>query len=109
MKLNHLGVVVTDVMATRAFLEKYFGLKGIGRGNRTMTHLSDDGGFALSLFAGERASDAHIGFIQDTEEQVDAVYRRLRDDGFEADPPSRSHGWTFYVTAPGGLIVEVVC
>jgi len=108
MRLNHLGVV-TDVMATRAFLEKYFGLQGIGKGNRTMTHLSDEGGFVLSLVAGERASDTHIGFIQDSEEQVDAVYRRLRDDGFEADPPRRSHGWTFYVTAPGGLIVEVVC
>ncbi|ANE43197.1 VOC family protein [Deinococcus puniceus] len=109
MKLNHLGVVVTDVLATRTFLETYFGLTGIGKANRRMTHLHDEDGFALSLFAGEQASEIHIGFIQETQEAVDAIYERLRSDGFDVKPPQLSHGWTFYVTAPGGLIVEVVC
>ena len=30
MKLNHLGVTVSDVMEARAFVENYFGMKGIG-------------------------------------------------------------------------------
>jgi lactoylglutathione lyase len=109
MKLNHLGVVVTDVMATRDFLEKYFGLVGIGKGNTTMTHLDDGHGFALSLFRGENASEVHIGFMRETKEQVNIIYQCLKDDGYEAKSPQRSHGWTFYVTAPGELIIEVVC
>ena len=30
-------------------------------------------------------------------------------DGFDAAPPARSHAWTFYVKAPGGFVVEVLC
>lgn len=37
------------------------------------------------------------------------MYRRLKADGFDVQPPQRSHGWTFYVVAPGGFAVEVVC
>lgn len=36
------------------------------------------------------------------------INRRLKDDGFDVDPPQRSHGWTFYVKAPGGFTVEVL-
>ena len=108
MKLNHLGVSVDDVVATRAFLETYFGLKGIGKTNPKMTHLQDESGFVLSLVQGQ-PEGLHIGFIQETEDQVDAIYTRLRGDGFKVEPPRKSHGYTFYVVAPGGLTVEVVC
>ncbi len=37
------------------------------------------------------------------------MYERLKEDGFEVQPPQRSHGWTFYFTAPGDFIIEVVC
>jgi lactoylglutathione lyase len=51
----------------------------------------------------------HIGFIQATEREVDAINRRLRKDGFEVAPPARLHGaWTFYFTAPGGFVIEVL-
>lgn len=100
MKLSHLGVVVTDVLATRTFLETSFGLTGIGRAGRRMIHLHDGDGFALSLFAGEQASEVHIGFIQASEGAVNAIYDRLRADGFETEPPRRSPGWTLSVTAP---------
>lgn len=117
MKLNHLGLTVTDVYEARAFLEKYFGLKGIGKNNHKMTHLQDDDGLILSLFqVGLFGSSAitepesmHIGFMQETEEQVNEVYQRLKDDGFAVEPPQRSHGWTFTFVAPGGFAIEVVC
>ena len=52
----------------------------------------------------------HIGFCQATNEGVDAVYRRLKEDGFEVPEPSRQHGsWTFYFEAPGGFTIEVLC
>ena len=69
MKLNHLGITVTDVQESRAFLEKYFGLKGLGESHRKLTHLRDDNGLILSLFQGSSISPepetTHIGFIQE--------------------------------------------
>jgi len=116
MKLNHLALTVTDVREASDFLEKYFGLQPIGKANNTMMHLQDDDGLVLSLFKvgpfSARISEpeaTHIGFMQETEEQVDTIYRRLKDDGFAVLAPQRSHGWTFTFVAPGGIAVEVVC
>jgi hypothetical protein len=44
MKLNPLGISVTDVLAAYAFLEKYFSFRGIGKATDKMAHLQDDGG-----------------------------------------------------------------
>jgi catechol 2,3-dioxygenase-like lactoylglutathione lyase family enzyme len=117
MKLNHLGITVTDVYEARAFLETYFGLKGIGKNNHKMTHVQDDNGLVLSLFkvglfGGSTITEpesTHIGFVQEAEEQVNALYQRLKADGFDVPAPQRSHGWTFTFVAPGGFAVEVVC
>ncbi len=50
-----------------------------------------------------------IGFIQDSEEQVNEINRQLKADGFHVPPPSRQHGsWTFYFDAPGGFTIEVM-
>jgi catechol 2,3-dioxygenase-like lactoylglutathione lyase family enzyme len=113
MKLNHLNLTVTDVVATREFLEKYFGLRPIEgvQGNSGFCVLLDDNGLVLTLMKGRDVAypaTFHIGFIQETEERVNEIYRRLTDDGFPADPPQRSHAWTFYVQAPGGFTVEVL-
>ena len=112
MKLNHVALTVTDVSGARRFLETYFGMKGLGRSNPAMAHLADESGLVLSLFRGSAASDpqtTHIGFMQESEADVNRIYERLKGDGFEVEPPQRSHGWTFYVVAPGGFCVEVVC
>jgi lactoylglutathione lyase len=51
----------------------------------------------------------HIGFIQDSEEQVNEINRCLKADGFAVPPPSRQHGsWTFYFDAPVGFTIEVM-
>lgn len=34
-------------------------------------------------------------FIQESEERVNEINRRLKDDGFAVEPPQSSHGWTF--------------
>jgi catechol 2,3-dioxygenase-like lactoylglutathione lyase family enzyme len=49
----------------------------------------------------------HIGFFVADEATVDEINRRLKDDGYEVTAPSRHHGYTFYVTAPGGFTVEL--
>jgi catechol-2,3-dioxygenase len=50
----------------------------------------------------------HIGFGQPTEEKVNEINRRLREDGYDAPLPERHHAWTFYVEAPGGFTIEVL-
>jgi lactoylglutathione lyase len=51
----------------------------------------------------------HIGFMQESEQKVNELSDRLRRDGYDADAPSRSHAWTFYVRAPGGFTIEGLC
>jgi len=112
MKLNHLGISVTDVRQAGAFLEKYFGMRGIGKPNGKLAHFQDDAGLILSLFQGPPITEpeaTHVGFIQENEEQVNAMYERLKGDGYDVPPPRRSHGWTFAFVAPGGFAIEVVC
>jgi lactoylglutathione lyase len=53
-------------------------------------------------------STFHIGFGQESEEKVNEINQRLKEDGFAVEPPQRFHAWTFYVQAPGGFTVEVL-
>jgi lactoylglutathione lyase len=112
VKLNHLNLAVTDVLAARDFLEKYFGLRSSG-GNAGMSFLSDDDGFVLTLMKAGKATDLaypgnfHVGFFVESDEVVNEINRRLKDDGFEVAPPERHHAYTFYVEAPGGFTVEL--
>jgi len=114
--LNHLNLAVSDVQQARQFLVKYFGLNPGGKpGNDTIAFLRDDNGMVLTLTNIDRATEVkypstfHIGFIQESREKVDEINRRLKDDGFDVDPPQKLHGsWTFYFLAPGGFVIEVL-
>ena len=118
MKLNHLNLTVTNVLETHSFLQKYFGFKSYGalKASEAMAFLSDDNGMVLALFRGGKDGEVkypagfHIGFIQQSEEQVNQINQNLRDDGYDVPKPSRMHGsWTFYFHAPGGFMIEVLC
>jgi lactoylglutathione lyase len=112
MKLNHLNLTVTDVLAARDFLERYFGLRSMG-GNTGMAFLSDDDGFVLTLMKAGRAPEVaypgnfHVGFFVESYEIVNEINNRLKDDGFDVAPPEQHHAYTFYVEAPGGFTVEL--
>ena len=113
MKLNHLNLTVTDVPKTSEFLQKYFGLRPLAKGNDKMAFLTDDSDqMILSLFHSPEVNypdTFHIGFIQETPARVDEINLRLREDGYEVDPPSKMHGsWTFYFMCPGGFTIEVL-
>ena len=114
MKLNHLNLTVTDVRAASNFLEKYFGLQSTG-GNAGMAFLSDDTGFVLSLMKADKKTEVkypgtfHVGFFVESEEIVDEVNRRLKEDGYNVASPERHHAYTFYIEAPGGFTVELGC
>lgn len=114
MKLNHINLTVTDVRAASAFLETYFGLRSTG-GNAGMAFLSDDDGLVLTLMKAGRTTTVsypgnfHIGFFVESEATVDAINRRLKDDGYDVALPEYHHAYTFYVAAPGGFTVELGC
>jgi hypothetical protein len=74
----------------------------------------DESGFVLTLANFDKVDKVeypgafHIGFMQESRERVDEIYRRLTSDGIAAEPPREFHGaWTFYFHAPGGFTVEV--
>jgi catechol 2,3-dioxygenase-like lactoylglutathione lyase family enzyme len=111
MKLNHLNLKVTDVPATVAFLQTYFALRPQSANDR-MAFLSDGAGFFLALFKQtdppvSYPPEFHIGFYVDSEAEVDAINRRLRDDGYDVAEPKQDHGYKFYLNAPGGFLLEV--
>ena len=113
MKLNHLNLTVTDVAETRKLFETYFGFTGFKEvGNEKFALLFGEDGFVLNLMSGAQVSypeTFHIGFTQESEERVNEINQRLKDDGFDVEPPKRFHGgWTFYFRAPGGIPIEVL-
>ncbi len=95
---------------------KYFGFEILEeKGRGTFAVLRGENGLCatLSNFATSAGDsyphDFHVGFIVDTRDQVERVYRRLVDNGVAAEPPRAAHGgWSLYVGAPGGFLVEVV-
>jgi lactoylglutathione lyase len=116
MKLNHVNIAVPDVAATRAFFEKFFGLRCTEtKGDNVLSVLVDEEGFVLILSNFEKQvtprypRDFHLGFLlRESVDQVNELYQRIRASGIEADPPKKFHGsWGFYVVAPGGVTVEV--
>ena len=118
MKLNHLNLTVSNVLEAHRFLEKHFGLKPYKgfEPREAMSFMSDDDGMLLALFRASKSGQAkypagfHIGFMQETEQQVNQINQRLRDDGYEVPKPAHLHNsWTFYFEAPGGFTIEVLC
>ncbi|MDO7853827.1 VOC family protein [Hymenobacter convexus] len=115
MILNHLNLAVSDVPQTQAFFEKYFGLQAVTKSNDALVVLRDAAGMVLTLSNFDRAAEVrypehfHIGFVQASPDQVNELYQRLTADGFTIDPPRKFHGsWTFYLRAPGGIMVEIL-
>jgi lactoylglutathione lyase len=76
--------------------------------------LLDDDGLVLTLMGVGRNNTVsypktfHIGFIRPSEAHVDEINQRLKEDGFEVEPPSQQHGaWAFSFQATGGFRIVV--
>ncbi len=114
MKLNHLNLMVTDVSAARTFLETYFDLHPQEGSTKNFAVLLDDSGLVLSIMKAahnapvQYPGNFHIGFIQESEKQVNDINQRLKADGFDVQSPQHHHAYTFYVDAPGGFTVEIM-
>jgi lactoylglutathione lyase len=116
MKLNHINLTVTDLQAAKNILETYFEMQAYegDRQNKNFVVLFDNSGFVLTLMKASHSTEVkypgyfHIGFGQESEERVNEIYQRLKDDGFDVKPPERHHAWTFYFAAPGGFTIEIM-
>jgi catechol 2,3-dioxygenase-like lactoylglutathione lyase family enzyme len=120
MALKHLNIAVPDVAQTKAFFETYFGFTCQEvKGDNIIAILEDKDGFILSVSNFKKDEipqyppDFHIGFMQDTPDQVMDVYQTLKAGGVTVGPEPKRYGgrgtMSFYVTAPGNVLVEVLC
>jgi catechol 2,3-dioxygenase-like lactoylglutathione lyase family enzyme len=115
MKLNHLNLAVADVASTRAFFETFFDMRCTEtKGDNVLSVLVDDTGFTLILSNFDKNTaphyprDFHLGFIQDSIDDVKAIHHRMKEAGVDVPAPRTSHGsWGFYIIAPGGITIEV--
>jgi catechol 2,3-dioxygenase-like lactoylglutathione lyase family enzyme len=115
MRLNHLDLPVPDVAETRRFFEQWFGFK-LERtlGQDGLSILRDEGGLLLVLSRRLRRGSQefpetfHIGFYLQSVDAVQMLYQQLSDAGVAAEPPTERRGaFSFYVAAPGGVLVEI--
>ena len=116
MTLNHINLTVSAPVEAQAFFVKHLGLTAKGKGNKNMAVLRDDNGMSVLLMSPSMGGDTtigypstfHIGFMQDTVEQVNQINRALKDAGYDLPEPSKQHGsWTFYFETPWGITIEV--
>jgi catechol 2,3-dioxygenase-like lactoylglutathione lyase family enzyme len=115
MQLNHLDLIVPNVLECRALFESYFGFRCVVSRGDELVVLTDGAGFALTLSSPETTAHVaypagfHIGFMQDSRDRVNEIHGRLKSDGFDVQSPGEYHGaWTFFFRAPGGFDIEVL-
>ena len=116
MNMNHVNLSVPDVQETRAFLERYFGLRFMSGETPSKIAVALDENDCLIALSNFSNSDSysypgafHVGFNLPSRADVDAMHERLSADGFKVGRRTEFHGaWTFYFDAPGGFIIEVL-
>jgi catechol-2,3-dioxygenase len=117
--LNHANLTTYNVPALTEFFQNIFGLRVLEQRGMSFAVLRDDSGFILSLMNHkDMTSDNgypgqfHVGFLQSTQQAVDAHHEALTKANYVSPKPGRlkrggppSYG--FYCQAPGGVTVEV--
>jgi catechol-2,3-dioxygenase len=85
--------------------------------NNTIAFPTDENGMILTLTGMNPGGvdevkyppNFHTGFAQPDADAVNAIHKRLRDDGYDVPEPGQQHGsWTFDFTVPGGFTIEVL-
>jgi len=118
--LKHLNLAVPNVAETSAFFETYFGFRCLEvKGDNIIAILKDNDDFILTISNFQKAqtvsypADFHIGFVQETPEKVMGMYQTLKENGIDVGKEPHNYGgrgtMSFYVTAPGNFLIEVLC
>jgi catechol-2,3-dioxygenase len=117
MKLNHLSLSVPDVAITASFFKTYFQFEEIdSKGSNIIIVLKGNDGFILVLTKAKTDEspypvDFHFGFLLDEQQEVRAIFNRLKQNGFiEAEAPSKiRNSFGFYLKIPGDVLMEISC
>ncbi|MDB5156888.1 MAG: glyoxalase/bleomycin resistance/extradiol dioxygenase family protein [Mucilaginibacter sp.] len=115
MKLNHINLPVKDVTAAREFFETYFAFRSVDvKLNDTLSVLKGTDGFTLVLMSEKLNQNGnntypdafHIGFFQQTEAEVLAIFELLKSGGIhlEKEPQLIRKTFGFYFHYQGILI-----
>ena len=85
MKLNHINLVVSDVISSVNLFETYFDFKCTAiKGDNIVAVLEGEGNFTLVIMAAKQGEVTyheafHIGFMMDSEDEVTKLYERLKN------------------------------
>ena len=115
MKVNHVNLTVTDAQAARRFFERYFGLVAMDGTTDTarFVGLQDSDAFVLTLMQPTDPEEVaypasfHLGFLEVGKEQTHAVYRQMKVDEYDVEPPGTYRGEELYFATPWGFTVQV--
>jgi len=114
MRLNHINLVVTNMAAAVSLFEEHFGFTCTEvKGNNIVSILKGEDDFTLVLMISKEGdftfpSAFHIGFMQTTSQEVEAIYQKLINSGIDiAHKPGKirdSFGFYFLFD---NLMIEV--
>lgn len=117
MRLNHLNLCVNSLTEARAFFQNCFDFQFLEQKGDAVAIMTDGQGFTLVL-SNPRAfkreimpypEDFHVGFLQETTDQVDQIYYRLEEAGVQLAgmPRKMRESYGFYFTALNNILFEV--
>lgn len=119
--LWHVALKVTDLTRSRAFYETFFGMRPVWEPDPENVYLSSGrDNLALHQIAASELGHYrqgfgqlldHIGFIADSSETVDRLYRQAQQSHVPIVKPPKRHrdgSYSFYLTDPDGNIVQVL-
>jgi catechol-2,3-dioxygenase len=117
--LNHTNLTTYDVPALKVFFSSAFGFQTLDERGGKFAVLRNDDGFLLTLMHDKNMTPEqgypglfHVGFLQPTQQAVDAMHDTLVALNYQAPQPDKLQRggpptYGFYYDAPGGVMVEI--
>lgn len=114
MKLNHINLVVSNIADAIKLFETYFSFKCTDiKGDNIVAILKGADDFTLVIMTDKNGQTTypnafHIGFIQDSEDEVTKIYTALKNGGIDGgqEPRKIRNSFGFYFNFDT-LMIEV--
>jgi catechol-2,3-dioxygenase len=117
--LNHTNLTTYNVPELKQFFNSVFGFQLLDERGDKFAVLRNSEGFLLTLMHDKCMTPEqgypglfHVGFLQPTQQAVDAMHDTLLALDYQAPKPGKLQRggpptYGFYYDAPGGVVVEV--
>ncbi|RMH35498.1 MAG: VOC family protein [Nitrospirae bacterium] len=119
--LRHVALNVSDIRTSQTFYERIFGMRVVWQPDATSVYLSS-GIDNLALhqlppdklpaFHGDHGQRLdHFGFLMESPESVDAMFRYVQAEGVPVVKPPKRHrdgSYSFYISDPDNNIVQIL-